>query len=273
MRKLSKIVYQYLKRHDENGVDDAKIIEKLIGEGYRRIGDVSEEDVFVVGYPKSGNTWVQHLLAGVAYGMSMRDASNLLVQDLIPDVHNKKFYKRYGDIQFFKSHAFPVAAYEKVIYLVRDGRDVLLSYQAMLNAMGKKVSINELVDGGFVPFPGKWADHLEAWNERFGDVNHMILRYEDLKTGTVRELKRVCGFVGIDRTEGELEVIAGNCNFSNMKNKEETNYWGVKKGWVNGASFVRNGEAGGYRKAMDEKLSARFFELHGEVMSRFGYDS
>ena len=32
------------------------------------------EDIFIVGYPKSGNTWFQNLVVGAVYGMDPRRA-------------------------------------------------------------------------------------------------------------------------------------------------------------------------------------------------------
>jgi len=61
-------------------------------EVYRRTGlsaidRTDPEDIFIVGYPKSGNTWMQNLVAGVIYGIDARLAPDSLIQDLVPDVH------------------------------------------------------------------------------------------------------------------------------------------------------------------------------------------
>ncbi len=39
------------------------------------ITEFSGEDVFIVGYPKSSNTWLQNLVAGVVYGVIAEAAS------------------------------------------------------------------------------------------------------------------------------------------------------------------------------------------------------
>src|SRR5579871_1431411 len=92
------------------------------------ISESRPEDVFIAGYPKSGNTWVQNLLVGVVYGAAPSRVPDTLVQDLVPDVHSRSWYRRYGRLMFFKTHHLPRPEYRRVVYLLRDGRDVMVSY-------------------------------------------------------------------------------------------------------------------------------------------------
>ena len=80
----------------------------------RRITDSDPEDIFVVGYPKSGNTWIQYLLAGMIFGIDARLAPDSLIQDLVPDVHFKEFYRHYLTPTFFKTHDLPQPHHRRV---------------------------------------------------------------------------------------------------------------------------------------------------------------
>jgi len=66
------------------------------------ISESSESDVFVVGYPKSGNTWMQHLVASLAYGIRGAGDIGRAVQALVPDVHHARYYQRFGEVTYFK---------------------------------------------------------------------------------------------------------------------------------------------------------------------------
>src|SRR5437016_2347879 len=85
------------------------------------IREFSEDDVFIVGYGKSGNTWFQNLASAVTYGVDPRYAPDTLIQELVPDVDYKHFYKRFKTPMFFKSHHLPNHDYKHVVYLLRDG--------------------------------------------------------------------------------------------------------------------------------------------------------
>ena len=52
--------------------------EILIANKLDRIAAINSSDIFVVGYPKSGNTWVQYLIAGVVFGVDTRFCARFL---------------------------------------------------------------------------------------------------------------------------------------------------------------------------------------------------
>ena len=118
---------------------------QVLPAGYMPATKFSEEDVFIVGYPKSGNTWFQDLAAGVVFGALPAFAPPVLVQDLVPDVHAVQHYKRYATPMFFKSHALPTPDYKRVVYLLRDGRDAMVSYYHQLVVLDK----GRVVQGNF----------------------------------------------------------------------------------------------------------------------------
>jgi hypothetical protein len=70
------------------------------------------------------------------------------VQDLVPDVYYTKFYKRYFTPTFFKTHDLPKPQHRRVIYLVRDGRDAMVSYFHHIAALGDPPDCLKLVATG-----------------------------------------------------------------------------------------------------------------------------
>lgn len=85
------------------------------------ITEFNSDDVFIVGYPRSGNSWVHNLVAGIIYYVDLGYIRYSIINDLIPGVHRKRYYKRYSQTMFFSSHHLPKPNYKRVVYLVRDG--------------------------------------------------------------------------------------------------------------------------------------------------------
>src|SRR5271168_3318189 len=119
------------------------------------------EDIFIAGYPRSGNTWMQNLVAGMVYGMDMRLIPDKLVQEIVPDVHQSKYYRRYTTPTFFKTHHLPRPQYRRVIHLVRDGRDVMVSYFHYASARwGRTDDLLSIINDDEI-FPAQWHEHTQ----------------------------------------------------------------------------------------------------------------
>ena len=132
--------------------------------GLTPISRFSDEDIFIVGYPRSGNTWFQHLVTGIYFGVDLDVGPVDLVPELVPDVHFKNYYWRIKTPMFFKTHHLPRPEYKRVVYLVRDGRDVMVSYyHYQAKMMNARIDFLEMVRDGGGLFPGKWHEHVQAW--------------------------------------------------------------------------------------------------------------
>lgn len=240
--------------------------------GFVPMGEHLEEDVFIVGYPKSGNTWFQNLAAGAIYGVNPLFAPDTLIQELVPDIHHKRFYKRFWTPMLFKSHLLPQSDYKRVIYLLRDGRDAMVSYFHFLSAMrGEVPDFAEMVGTG-EGLICKWHDHVEAWLDNPYGAEMLIIRYEDLKTDPVRELQRCCTFLDIDRSRPWLELVANNAAFDLMQQKEKSGkYYRDNTKWPESELFNRRGVVGSYKDEMPPEVLAIFLEDAEEALARCGY--
>ncbi len=233
--------------------------------------EFSDEDVFIVGYPKSGNTWFQNLIGGIIYGVNPEHAPDTLIQELVPDVHYKKYYKRFWTPMFFKSHHLPRPEYKRVAYLLRDGRDVMVSYYHHNKAlMGNKVDFLKMVKNGTGLFPCKWHEHVEAWLSNPYDAKMILIKYEDLKKNPVEELKRFCAFVGIEREDSFLNQVVENSSFAKMRQKEIHYGWDNPR-WPKNKFFVRRGQVGSHKDEMPSDVLEAFLSQAGEILRRCGY--
>ncbi len=238
--------------------------------GLQKVGDFDPNDIFIAGYPKSGNTWMQHLIASAFFGLDLELVPDSLLQELVVDVHRPKYYKRFSTPTFFKTHDLPKKEYKRVIYLLRDGRDVMVSYYHHLRALGGDVDFLKMVETGEGLYPGKWHDHVKAWLDNPFQAKMMLLRYEDLQKDAIKELRRVCEFVGIEREAVELERAVKKASFNNMQKRERQLGWANTQ-WPKDKMFVRRGKVGSHEDEMPEAVRTSFLREAGNALKSVGY--
>lgn len=106
------------------------LLKTLLGRGgASKWMEVRDDDIFLVSYPKSGNTWLRFLVANYFVGDQLTvDLRNIEI--IVPDiyVHNIYYFEKLKGPRIIKSHELFDPRYGKTIYIVRDPRDVALSY-------------------------------------------------------------------------------------------------------------------------------------------------
>jgi hypothetical protein len=230
------------------------------------VWETNPEDVFIVGYPKSGHTWLQNLVSGVVYGVDPARTPDAVIQELVPDVYARRFYRRFSTPMFFKSHELPKPEYKRVIYLLRDGRDAMVSYLHFTRALSDK----NIDFADFVRSTSSWCEHVETWLTNPYQAQIITIRYEDLLADPARELARVCEFAGIESEAVVLKSVAERATFTNMRNKEVTQGWDAKL-WPKDKHFVRRGIAGSYKDEMPPEVLELFMQGAQATLSKCGY--
>jgi Sulfotransferase domain len=242
---------------------------------------VSRRDAFLVSYPKSGNTWLKFMLAHLLGG---READFDTDSTVIADVGSHRATPRVlpGEGRLIKSHE-PYAGplkhrYRKAIYLIRDGRDVAVSYYYTLIRRG-------LYEGEFGPFLrlfltggvdgyGPWHRHVDAWIQsplgRSGSL--LVLKYEDLLAEPVENLSAAMEFLGapVDRERAEETIEAYSAE--RMRERERQSRFHERKKRKD-IMFVRTAGSGDWAQtfgAQDEEL---FAQVTGDLLERLGYVS
>jgi hypothetical protein len=247
--------------------------EFVVPEGYTPMGEFAEDDIFIVGYPKSGNTWFQDLVAAVAYGMLPEYCPPKVVHELIPDVHVKTFYRRYGTPMYFKTHHLPRPEYRRVVYLLRDGRDVMVSYfHHFLATQKNPVGFLQFVQGGEALFPCKWPEHVKAWLTNPFGAEFILMRYEHLKKDTARELARFCEFANLKREPALIQQIAEATRFEKMRDKEARMGLAGFRPWSENKMFRRRGQVGSYKDEMPPEVLETFEAEARETLQQLGYE-
>ncbi len=219
-----------------------------------RLGEKYEpDDVFVVGYPKSGNTWMQNLLSCIHFGCDGQRTPHSVAQHLVPDVHAQPYHVRFATPMIFKSHHLPRPDYRRVIYLLRDGRDVMVSYRYYLECM-HAATIRSYAELKRLSSFGTWHDHVASWLQNPFGAEVLVVKYESLVQDCVSQLRSICDFVGISADERFLQAAAESCSFANLHAKESVS--GMCGDWPRNKPFFRRGVVGSHR----DELEAAFLD-------------
>ncbi len=235
--------------------------------GLQPISQTEPQDIFIVGFPKSGNTLMQHILAHLYYGLNSI-ASRTMINLIVPDVYSNSHYFRFDNTCFFKSHERPNSNYKRVIYLIRDGRQALLSYYYMLENLGQSVNLEELYDGTTKIYGGSWSGHIAAWEANPFDAEILFIKYEDIVLNKKDVLRQLCGFLNIDRSEAELQKVIDLTSIEHMKEMEARDDWKrmkKEKGFYSG-SFVRKGSVDSFKNKVSGPLITKFEKLNSEML-------
>jgi len=246
------------------------------------------DDIFIVTYPRSGTTWMQMILYQLATDGNM-DFPH--ISQVVPwfervisfNVMSGEDIESLPSPRIFKthlSHKWIPKGPCKYIYIVRNGRDVAVSffhfYKSHLAFKGKFSEFFDLFMRGKVQF-GSWFEHVAGWRKHQDDPNILFLEYENLIQDTENCIQRIIHFCGFDIPPERFPEILERCSFAFMK-KHESKFDHItamiwEKGYQQN-SFLRKGEIGNakaYLTSEQEKIFEQTLEKHiGKFGENFG---
>jgi hypothetical protein len=192
------------------------------------------EDVYIVSYPKSGNTWLRFLIANaikVKYDVD-REVTFFTIQDIIPGIAKLRMIKDTGPFEIaglpriITSHSHFNPYMGRVILLVRDPRDVLLSHfyhSRKYGAISESLTLDQFIRTSNFGVQN-WNSHTSNWmdykNYSSGQIVR-IFKYEDLKTDTANELKKIMNLIGLSLSDAQLTEAIQLSSFENMAASEK----------------------------------------------------
>lgn len=245
---------------------------------------VREDDTFVVSYPRSGNTWIRCLLAVLSTGGPVNFGA---INDYVPDIYecsDREMLRRKRP-RVIKSHEALTANYPRSIYVVRDPRDVAISFYHWRLRNGTlghpAMPLEEYLDKGFgereLNFMG-WGQHVDSWLDAgLGAERLQVVRFEDLKRDTMGTLLKVATFMGLPSDEGSLRQAMELCTLDAMRQSEEEasaiavpepilRLLGRRK-----IHAARKGKAGAWATVFSPELNAAYWDRFGPTMRKLGY--
>jgi hypothetical protein len=257
-----------------------KALKTVLRDATGRDAAVFDDDIFIVSYPKSGNTWMRFLIGNLFWSDGATDFTNL--EQRVPDIYRNpdKLLQSLPRPRLLKSHECFEPRYRKVIYIVRDPRDVLVSYYFHLikfRELSDAVSIKDFTRrflSGTVNDPfGSWAENVGSWlGARQDSPGFLLLRYEDMKANTLQSAARVADFIG-GRSAEVIRTAVEACTAERMRELERTQgeLWKPLKNTRKDIPFVRTATTGGWRELLGND-EAEVMERHwGKLMRTLNY--
>ena len=179
----------------------------------------------------------------------------------------------------------------KIIYIVRDGRDVLISERfrnfveesKFLTSEDKRIMADLRTDSA--PFSDgrrsiftetsirniakRWVDDLneiDSESKRLYDGKYISLRYEDMLSQPFTELSRLWQFLGVQKMDQMLEKKLTE----EMSSNPDEEWQAQRNEGI--ASFLPKGQAGNWQRLFTARDKALFKEVAGDVLVKWGYE-
>lgn len=242
---------------------------------------VFPDDTFLVSYPKSGNTWVRFLLANLIYPNETVGFANINRLLPAPGVSSRRFLKKLPRPRILKSHEPFDQRFRKVIYLVRDPRDVAVSeyhFDLKKRYIAADMTLERFVQpflAGETSSYGSWWEHVASWvAPRYGNPAFLLVRYEDLLGDPIGETAKIAEFLGIQADEARLKAAVERSSADKMRKleKQDADKWTGTKNTRQEIPFVRAAKSGGWKESLPrhsvEQIEVAWFPL----MNFLGYE-
>lgn len=240
--------------------------------------DQIKPDIYIVSYPKCGRTWLRVMLQ-----------KYLEQQSYTPPKINDKSIIRVPDGRFVKFEhdhgswvpappkldklSFNHAKYhdKKVIFFIRDPRDVLVSswYHLKYRENIYKKKISDFINDDLVGMP-KIIAFMNMWIENKQYLREFFLKsYEELHNDPFSCFRDLLQFMALPIKPEYMEIAIQESSFNKMKQMETNGFlrepW-MKPGAKNSKDSmkIRKGSIGNYR----EELSKGDIELINSIIHK-----
>ena len=242
-----------------------------------------DSDIYLVSYPKSGNTWMRYLMAYAtwpelidvdlvemaAYMPSFRlEHDKAMMQD--PDAPCNQLKHRIikEHTVYDKNAALHI---KRAIYIARDGRDAMVSYWHFCNQRdGTSIPFSEFIELSAKPEHsyGPWREHVLGWLNAPLKAK-LVLRYEDMLANTELCLRQALDFAEIEATDSAIENAVRRASFDSMRKLEKTK--GLNLEQLKNVEFVRKGKTGSWKETFGPRDRERFIQFHGGSVKELDY--
>ena len=274
--------------------------------------------VWIASYPKSGNTWMRYLLGNYFFNhdnnFNVDIISNLKKFHLDDKLFNSnslqglkknpydvsKYWIKSqenlkiinGDVVFLKTHNALVNINNNeftnddlslgIIHIVRDPRDVLISYSKYRNlSLDETIKfmvsknlfyVRSNIEPTDIEIIGSWSFHYNSWKNGIIKIPRIQIKYEDLIDDCHKVFSRVIRFLSkLMNFEIDDEKIKSIINLSKFKNLKEAEELKQFKENVGTENFFRTGKYNNWIKELSYDQVKMLEDKFNSEMINLGY--
>lgn len=231
---------------------------------------IYDDDTFIASYLKSGNTWMRFLTTNMRYPSQTITFRN--IEDYCPQLGDHDISK-FDRPRFIKSHLPRFEAFPNSIYVLRDGRDVAVSFYHYSHERDWfEGSFSDFLraDWPFSEYFGTWHEHVQAaldFHEDHPD-RMLLVRYEDMLEAPFEQALRIKAFAGFDIDDSTVRKAVKKSEFSELKKIEEEHGSEVEG---KDMTFFRKGKSRQWEETFSDADLGYFLEKATPALHRAGY--
>lgn len=249
---------------------------------YFQDGLFRDDDIWLVSYPRSGSHFLRFILVSARHYLRWgKFPGDLSGMKSVPDVHGGRLEFAEGPPRILKTH-FPFdPRYRNLIHLIRDPRDVIVSYfhyskglpHLFVEPIRGQLKLPQFVDlflRGKV-WPGHLRTHSASYSNQSRNVRYTCIRYEQLLAEPRQEYRRLLEAAGIDFPTDALDALTEHASFSNMRqlHRPETARAGMVE--TNPVYILRSGVAGQHAQVLRDRTRERIESELAVYLEEYGY--
>lgn len=256
------------------GQDNPLTEEELLLPKMRR-----DDDIFIVSFPKSGNTWISFILANIIVERLNLDmeVNFFNFSGFIPNIHQGRQIPL--DLGYFpfkrmiKSHASFQPGYKFVIYVLRDPRSVMVSYYRYLTGLGFfSGDMSSLIRSKEYGIDA-WVFHVQNWlDRRATDTRFAFIKYEDFKAHPENSINNLARLIGVLLPDDVINRIQQRTSFETMQQLEASYRNIAMKNYDAKYKFIRSGTPDGWKAELSREDILYIERQAAALMSKLGYE-
>lgn len=277
---------------------------------------------WLASYPKSGNTWVRNVInaavtgfppdINAAYQYVCGDHTSLYQHTAAIPVNEMKqrdflayrlaalrnhiaifgyrdtaLKTHNANVSILDIPLIPVFMTKGAVYIVRDPRDVVVSFSKHLGKTIDEViyfmsNENGLIkndNGIFAHYISSWSLHVQSWLDERCPMNVGCIKYEDMRISPAETFRKLFDCFGLEFVnDSRIEWAVKECELSRLREQENKSGFKeaskkIEKFSISNKkpNFFGKGKIGGWKNVLSLEQVEKIESNHKDIMVELGY--